>query len=108
MDAFGIFREQGVFHSSCEVALRVLRKNAGNINSYLQSFNHDPLIENSQNIKIEIKEALGVVNKKLQGHIYGTGNEIHTTVEEQVEQVILNAINEESLQQMYIGWMPWL
>jgi hypothetical protein len=39
-----------------------------------------------------------VVNKKLQGHIYGTGNELHLTIEEQVEAVILNAINEESLQ----------
>jgi phosphatidylinositol kinase/protein kinase (PI-3 family) len=29
-------------------------------------------------------------------------------VEEQVEQVILNAISEDNLSKMYIGWMPWL
>ena len=108
MDGFGIFREKGVFQKSCEVVLKLLRKNQGNINSYLNSFIHDPLIENNQNIKIEINGALAVVQKKLQGHIYGTGNEMYLTIDEQVEQVILNAINDESLQQMYIGWMPWL
>lgn len=30
------------------------------------------------------------------------------TVEEQVEQVVLNALNDEALSKMYIGWMPWL
>jgi phosphatidylinositol kinase/protein kinase (PI-3 family) len=69
---------------------------------------HDPLIEASQNIKIEIKDALQVVHKKLQGQISGDGNEMSLTIEEQVEQVILNAINDESLSKMYIGWMPWL
>ena len=97
MDGFGIFREKGVFQKSCEVVLRVLRKNQGNINSYLNSFIHDPLIEASSNIRIEIKDALAVVQKKLQGHIYGTGNEVNLMIEEQVEQVILNALNEESL-----------
>ena len=65
MDGFGIFREKGVFQKSCEVVLRVMRKNKGNINSFLHSFIHDPLIEASQNIKIEIKDALQVVEKKL-------------------------------------------
>ena len=50
-----------------------------------------------------------VVKKKLAGQIsieMGDGGAL--TIEEQVEQVILNAINDESLSKMYIGWMPWL
>ena len=109
MDAFGIFKEKGVYQKSCEVVLRVLRKNQSNIVSFLYSFIHDPLIEATQNIKVEIVDALEVVKKKLAGQIsieMGDGGAL--TIEEQVEQVILNAINDESLSKMYIGWMPWL
>jgi phosphatidylinositol kinase/protein kinase (PI-3 family) len=45
MDAFGIFKEKGVFQRNCEVVQRVLRKNSKNIVSFLDSFIHDPLIE---------------------------------------------------------------
>ena len=69
----------------------------------MNSFNRDPLIEANHSIRIKIKVALAVVQKKLQGHIYGTGNEVNYTIEEQVEQVILNAINDESLKQMFLG-----
>jgi len=65
------------------------------------------LIESQQNIKVEIKQALDIVRAKLYGQIKGEqGGSV--TVEEQVEQVILHAINDESLKKMYIGWMPWL
>ena len=67
MDAFGIFKEKGVFQRTCEVVLRVLRKNQMNIISFMDSFVHDPLIEATQNIKVEIKDALEVVRKKLHG-----------------------------------------
>ena len=109
MDAFGIFKEKGVFQRSSEVVLRVLRKNQSNILQFLYSFIHDPLIEASQNLKVEIKDALEVVKKKLHGQIsieMGDGGAL--IIEDQVEQVILNAINDESLSKMYIGWMPWL
>ena len=75
----------------------------------MDSFVHDPLIEATQNIKVEIKDALEVVRKKLHGQTsieMGSGGA--QTIEEQVEQTILNAINDESLSKMYIGWMPWL
>ena len=107
IDAFGIFQEKGVFKKSCEIVMRVLRKNAPNIKSFLFSFIHDPLIEANNNVKVEIKDGLNTVSKKLTGQISATSG-ASATVEEQVEQVILNAINDESLKQMYIGWMPWL
>ena len=56
---------------------------------------------------MEIKQALDIVRAKLYGQIKGDqGGSV--TVEEQSEQVILHAINDESLKKMYIGWMPWL
>lgn len=71
MDAFGIFKEKGVYQRTCEVVQRVLRKNSKNIISFLDSFIHDPLIESTQNIKVEIKAALDVVKQKLYGQIKG-------------------------------------
>ena len=40
--------------------MRVMRKNQKNILSFLETFKHDPLIENSNNIRIEVKDALEV------------------------------------------------
>ena len=89
------------------MVMRVLRKNSKNIVSFLDSFIHDPLIESQQNIKVEIKQALDVVKSKLHGQIKGDQSG-SVTIEEQTEQVILHAINDDSLKKMYIGWMPWL
>ena len=69
MDAFGIFKEKGVYQKSAEVVLRVLRKNQSNILQFLYSFIHDPLIEADQNLKVAMDEALEVVKKKLNGQI---------------------------------------
>ena len=69
MDAFGIFKEKGVYQKSAEVVLRVLRKNQSNILQFLYSFIHDPLIEADQNLKVAMDEALDVVKKKLNGQI---------------------------------------
>jgi len=107
VDCFGIFKEKGTYQRTCEVVLRLLRKNSSNILSFLYSFIHDPLIENTQNIRVDINEALETVKKKLYGQINGEiGGSL--TVEDQVEQVILQAINDDFLRKMYIGWMPWL
>jgi phosphatidylinositol kinase/protein kinase (PI-3 family) len=48
---------------------------------------------------------LDTVDRKLLGNIH---NGAALTIEEQVEQVIMNAVNDESLSKMYVGWMPWL
>ena len=47
----------------------MLRKNQSNILQFLHSFIHDPLIEASQNLKVEIKDALEIIKKKLHGQI---------------------------------------
>jgi len=86
VDAFGMFREKGPFQRTCEVSLKVLRKNRNNIISFLYSFIYDPLVEHANNIKVEIKEALAVVRTKLSGDV-GYGQSL--SVEDQVEQVIL-------------------
>jgi len=83
MDAFGLFKEKGTFQRSSEVVLRVLRKNQNNIIAFLHSFTHDPLIEATQNIKVDIPDALGLVKKKLQGQIsIEMGNGGALTIEE--------------------------
>ena len=71
------------------------------------AFKTDPLIESNHNINVEIGDALDVIKKKLNGQI-GIQGSGALTIEEQVDQIILNAINDASLSKMYIGWMPWL
>lgn len=71
IDAFGIFKEKGVYQRTSEVVLKVLRKNSSNIISFLYSFIHDPLIEGNNNIKVDINDALAIVKKKLYGQISG-------------------------------------
>ena len=52
--AFGIFKEKGVFQKSCEVVMRVLRENSLNIRSFLLTFEYDPLIESTSNLKVDM------------------------------------------------------
>ena len=102
----GILREKSIFQKCAEVVLRVMRKNQNNILSYLESFKHDPLIEQHNRITENVDDALKVVERKLMGIVNDGSSSM--TAEEQVEQLILEAINEDSLRKMYIGWMPWL
>lgn len=60
----------------------MLRKNSSNIESFLYSFVHDPLIEASGNLKVEIKDALATVSKKLNGQISNSEGGASATVEE--------------------------
>jgi phosphatidylinositol kinase/protein kinase (PI-3 family) len=57
---------------------------------------------------LDIESALKVIELKLSGRELRTQAGSTLTVEEQVDYVILNAMNEESLKKMFIGWMPWL
>ena len=88
--------------------LRVLRKEQGNVTGWLGNFRNDPLVEGKNNLSIKVEDALEVIERKLSGRVGTSGTGGSLTVEEQVEQVILNAINDHSLSKMYIGWMPWL
>ena len=106
IDAFGLFKEKGPYVKSWEVILKALRDNSKNVEGYLHSFIHDPLIESRNNIKINIKQAIEQVKKKLSGQIDHNFGSI--TIQEQVEKIILQALNDEYHRLMYIGWMPWL
>ena len=67
--AFGIFKEKGVFQKSCEVVMRVLRKNSLNIRSYFLNFESNPMIESASTSRRDINKALDTVDKKLNGWI---------------------------------------
>ena len=62
--------------------LKVLRKNGSNIKSFLFSFIHDPLIEANNNVKVEVKDGLATVAKKLNGQISSSDSGASATVEE--------------------------
>jgi len=50
----------------------------------LETFKHDPLIENANNIRIDVKDAIEVIEHKLSGNI-NVSNGGALTIEEQVE-----------------------
>lgn len=91
--------------------LRVLRKNQKSLMAFISSLKHDSIFESIDTVKVEIKNALEVIEQKLSGRI-SLGQDgmcgITHTVEEQFKQLILNASSDESLKRMYAGWMPWL
>ena len=60
--------------------MQVLRNNEKNIISYLESFKHDPLVEQSNN-RMKIDDMLEIVDRKLLGNI-NIGNGAALTVEE--------------------------
>jgi hypothetical protein len=59
-----------------------MRKNTQNIRSFLFSFIHDPLIEASSNLKVEIKDALQTVTKKLNGQISNSDSGASASIED--------------------------
>ncbi|OQS07946.1 phosphatidylinositol kinase (PIK-L4) [Thraustotheca clavata] len=133
VDAFGLSGVEGVYRSSCEVALTLLRANRETLRSVLESFVHDPLVEwgrskskqaiNSstgvraiatanEQVNREAKTMLKTIDDRVRG-IWNLGKAQHhetlpLSVKGQVDRLIAEATSDENLAQMYVGWMPFL
>lgn len=114
MCAFGISGVEGVFRTSCEITLNVLRNNTATLKSVLHTFIHDPLVDfrahrreatSPEGLKMKGKEIMQKIDRRLQGL---TKDTLILSVHGQVHQLIKAAASESNLSRMYIGWMPWL
>ncbi|KAG4305883.1 hypothetical protein PORY_000793 [Pneumocystis oryctolagi] len=115
VDALGVTGYNGVFRKSCEVTMRILKLNQESLISVLETFIHDPLVEwdkkkrnvsadNSLNTEnVEAKKVLDSIKRKLDG--YMTAEVTPLSIEGQVEELILQAINPELLALIWASYI---
>uniref|UniRef100_A0A158Q3S9 Serine/threonine-protein kinase ATR n=1 Tax=Dracunculus medinensis TaxID=318479 RepID=A0A158Q3S9_DRAME len=136
ISGFGVTGVQGAFRYSCETAMRVLRENQEVLQTVLQTFVHDPLLEwmhsegraqqlkqitntslkrsHSSAAQVQAQEIIRMITLRLKGHvvtprIYRNTCDLHPmSVEGQVQRLIQLASDELNLARMYIGWCPFL
>lgn len=117
VDALGVISYNGVFRKSCEVTMRILRLNQESLTSVLETFIHDPLVEwdkkrrnaSNNNVdtgNVEAKKVLDTIKRKLDGYMATEVTPL--SVEGQVDELILQAVNPELLALMYIGWASYM
>lgn len=121
VDALGICGVDGLFSSSAEVAMQVIRSNEQTMMSVLHTFIYDPLVEwktTSANGGVLPSSNTGVtfhpnavkildeIEMKLRGQV--AKESLPLNVHGQVAQLIKEATSLSNLAQMYIGWMAWL
>ncbi|KAI9000757.1 hypothetical protein BD414DRAFT_405932 [Trametes punicea] len=118
---FGVTGVEGVFRTSCEVTLRLLRENKDCLMNVLDAFVHDPLVEWEEKVRrmtranplVDMRtvsqDALGPIEEKLQGifklHKSSPGRQL--SVSNHVQSLILQASDNGNLARMYIGWVPY-
>ncbi|KDO30102.1 hypothetical protein SPRG_05293 [Saprolegnia parasitica CBS 223.65] len=130
LDAFGLTGVEGVYRTTSEVTLTLLRANRETLRSVLESFVHDPLVEwgrskskqsthvvrkvvaSNEQVNSEAKTMLKTIDDRVRG-IWNLGKASHhetlpLSVKGQVDRLIAEATSDENLAQMYVGWMPFL
>ena len=110
----GVTETNGIFRKSCEVTMKMLRKNQNVIATILEVLLYDPLYiwnvlthesaDDSKNLTAQ--RALLRVQNKLDGSEFGMLGT--SDVEVQVERLINDAISSRNLCQLYPGWDAYL
>jgi serine/threonine-protein kinase ATR len=111
VDALGVTGTEGPFRRSCEVSTAVLRENEDTLMTIMETFLHDPAVDMVKRTRKHSivpdtpKEVLEVIKNKLRG--YSNSEAVPLSVEGQVQELIRQAVSEENLCRMYIGWMSF-
>eukprot|EP00731_Ephydatia_muelleri_P024256 Em0016g527a len=114
--AMGITGYEGVFRKSCEVTMKVMRKQCEPLMCVLKTFIHDPLVEwekvkgKTGNAESSNEKALKIVKdieERLQGK-YHKVKGLPLSVEGHVHALIKTATDEDNLCRMYVGWAPFM
>lgn len=114
--AMGCFGVDGLFRTSCEITMQVLRENKALINTIVEVFLYDPLSswfsgkrKVSKQQQDEEKNALAArVLIRLNEKLNGRDENDTTAIENQVERLIRQATSPTNLSQMFYGWQPYL
>lgn len=121
VDALGVTGVEGAFRRSAEVTMGILRDNKESLMSVLQAMVHDPLGEwvatdrrsrrsERSGASAGALRALTGVSEKLDGKLRrpGVSDEVRHSTKNLVHMLICDAISNQNLAQMYIGWAPYL
>ncbi|XP_046407326.1 serine/threonine-protein kinase atr-like [Ischnura elegans] len=110
---------EGIFRRSCEIAMRILKRQSTTLIAVLTPFVYDPSMgsrgdspeSNSHEVTNKVaREHLHNINQRLQGYVSTKGGKfsLPLSTEGQVEKLISEATNVDNLCQMYIGWGAYL
>ncbi|WFD35666.1 non-specific serine/threonine protein kinase [Malassezia cuniculi] len=123
VDALGVTGVEGAFRRSAEVTMDILRSNKESLMSVLQAMVHDPLGEwvaterrgrgrsaERSGASAGALKALTGVSDKLDGKLRrpGVSDEVRHSTKNLVHMLICDAVSNQNLAQMYIGWAPYL
>ena len=134
LSAMGPLKHEGFFRQSCEVTLRLFREKYDALLSILRPFLHDPITEfdkkqrgkdrssssgSNKNAEVysasmisevnpKAQEMINRIGERLQGKIRVRGTKdyrsLPLSVEGQIESLISEAISDENLCRMFLGW----
>lgn len=101
----------GIFRSTCESVMSVMRYNKDAVMAMLEAFVHDPLInwrlleknqlsENKIDLTKKTSSVIERISNKLTGKDFGEQDDVPTQVERLIEQ----ATSSINLSQCFSGW----
>ncbi|KIN07972.1 hypothetical protein OIDMADRAFT_111112 [Oidiodendron maius Zn] len=118
VDAMGIYGYEGPFRQSSELTLKLLRQHEETLMTIMEAFVYDPTLdllakkdkkprrEGSFIVPQTPQGVLNTIQRKLRGLL--AGESVPLGVEGQVDELIKQATNLQSLAEMYIGWCSFL
>ncbi|XP_052214022.1 serine/threonine-protein kinase ATR-like isoform X2 [Dreissena polymorpha] len=123
--AMGPLRLEGIYRRTCEVTLRVMRKESEPLMSVLKPFIYDPLVEWSKPVRGQrqapIQSTGEITNEQARTHVHSIEERLQgimskgtkrsglaLSVEGQVNHLIQEATDENNLAQMFIGWAAYM
>ncbi|XP_071453339.1 serine/threonine-protein kinase ATR [Hetaerina americana] len=110
---------EGIFRRSCEITMRILKRQSTTLIAVLTPFVYDPSVSsrrgNTESLSHEVtnkvaREHLQNISQRLQGYVSTKGGKfsLPLSTEGQVEKLITEATSIDNLCQMYIGWGAYL
>ncbi|ODV60977.1 protein kinase MEC1 ASCRUDRAFT_18548, partial [Ascoidea rubescens DSM 1968] len=99
-----IYGYDGTFLKSCEVVLKVIRRNESGLINILESLIYDSIMEFQSKEKREIY--LNKIRKKISGIFENEG--LPLNVKGEVKYLCEQATDAKNLCQMYFGWLPFI
>eukprot|EP01135_Chromosphaera_perkinsii_P001010 Nk52_evm24s156 gene=Nk52_evmTU24s156 len=115
IDALGPTGVEGPFRKTCEVTMRLFRKECDSLLSVLRPFLHDPLLDWTRSsrgpkrapdeVKRQASKVVNDIEKRLRGKLQ---NSLPISIEGQVHELIHQATDNANLSLMYVGWGAYL
>lgn len=113
VDAMGAYGYEGPFRKSAELTLGLLRQHQDTLMNILETFVYDPTTDfvgkkkrTTPGVPDTPKEVLDSIASKLRGLL--RGETVPLSVEGHVDALVLQAVDQWHLCQMYIGWCAFL